>query len=164
MSVAAARYGFLPVGLLMHDQFRVDEWIEAVDEPVFVAHGTADRTIAVRHGERVYELAPIKAGLWIGEGADHSDLWNRGIWTEAKAFFEAWPPPNENAGPKAGVRSDPQPCRSQWSSRPASAQVKLAPTVPCTLQGCSAIERREPPISQLAPRPTPRLASDEPPT
>lgn len=88
VAVAADRYGLLPVALLMHDQYRVDQWIADVDEPVFVAHGTADRTIGVHHGERVYEHAPIKAGLWIVEGADHGDLWDLGLWTEARAFFE----------------------------------------------------------------------------
>jgi fermentation-respiration switch protein FrsA (DUF1100 family) len=88
VAVAADRYGFLPVGLLMHDQFPVDQWIAGVEEPVFVAHGAADRTIGVRHGEGVYELAPVKAGLWIEPGADHGDLWDRGIWGRAKAFFE----------------------------------------------------------------------------
>jgi uncharacterized protein len=88
VSVAAERYGFLPVGLLMHDQYRVDSWLPAVTEPVFVAHGTADRTISVGNGERVYELAPVKAGLWIEEGADHADLWDRGLWNRARTFFE----------------------------------------------------------------------------
>ena len=88
VSVAAARYGFLPVGLLMHDQFRVDEWLDDVDEPVFVAHGTADRTIGFQHGQRVYDLAPIKAGFFAVAGADHSELWDNGLWTEAQAFFE----------------------------------------------------------------------------
>jgi len=87
VAVAADRYGFLPVGLLMQDQYHVDEWMPLVDEPVFVAHGTADRTIGVSHGERVYALAPIKAGMWIVPGADHTDLWDAGLWTEAEAFF-----------------------------------------------------------------------------
>jgi uncharacterized protein len=89
VSVAAERYGFLPVGLLMQDQYRVDQWVPKVEEPVFVAHGAADRTIGVSHGERVYDLAPVKAGLWIEPGADHGDLWDRGIWERAKAFFES---------------------------------------------------------------------------
>ncbi len=88
VAVAMDRYGFLPVGLLMHDQYRVDEWMPSVDEPVFVAHGTADRTIGVAHGERVYELAPIKAGLWIVPDAGHGDLWDAGLWREAQAFFD----------------------------------------------------------------------------
>lgn len=91
VAVAADRYGFLPVQLLMHDQFRVEDWIRDVAEPVFVAHGTADRTIGVQHGQRVYDLVPNKAGLWIEEGADHGDLWERGIWDRAKAFFAALP-------------------------------------------------------------------------
>lgn len=86
LAVAADRYGFLPVWL-MHDQYHVDQWLPDVEEPVFVAHGTADRTIAVTHGERVYQLAPVKAGLWIEPGADHADLWERGIWQRAQAFF-----------------------------------------------------------------------------
>ncbi len=88
VAVAADRYGFLPVALLMQDQYHVDQWVPKVEEPVFVAHGTADRTIGVSHGERVYELAPNKAGVWIEPGADHGDLWDRGIWERAKPFFE----------------------------------------------------------------------------
>ena len=88
VAVAADRYGFLPVGLLMFDQFPVDSWIKDVAEPVYVAHGTADRTIGVSHGERVYELAPNKDELWLEPGAGHADLWDRGIWGRAKEFFE----------------------------------------------------------------------------
>lgn len=87
VSVGMDRYWFLPVGLLMHDQYPVDRWMAGVAEPVFVAHGTADRTIGVQHGERLYSLAQNPDGLWIVEGADHGDLWDRGIWGEAKTFF-----------------------------------------------------------------------------
>ncbi len=89
VSVAADRYGFFPVGWLMLDQFPVDQWILEVTEPVFVAHGTADKTIATYHGQRVYDLAPNKSSIWIEEGAGHSDLWKRGIWARARSFFEA---------------------------------------------------------------------------
>lgn len=88
VAVAAERYPFLPVGWLMHDQFPVDQWIKDVDEPVWVGHGTADTTIGYTHGERVYDMAPVKDELWIVEGAGHGDLWDHGIWDEAKAFFE----------------------------------------------------------------------------
>jgi uncharacterized protein len=87
VAVAAERYAYLPVGLLMHDQYHLDQWLPKVTEPVFVAHGTADRTISVGNGEKVYELAPVKAGLWIEDGADHGDLWGRGLWDRAQAFF-----------------------------------------------------------------------------
>ena len=91
VAVAADRYGFLPVGLLMFDQFPVNEWIGKAEEPVYVAHGANDHTIGVTHGERVYELAPVKAGLWIEPDADHGDLWEHGLWRRAKGFFESVP-------------------------------------------------------------------------
>jgi fermentation-respiration switch protein FrsA (DUF1100 family) len=87
VSVAADRYWFLPVGLLMADQFPVEQWIKGVAEPVYVAHGTADRTIGVSHGERVYALAPNPDELWIEPGAGHSDMWERGLWGRGKRFF-----------------------------------------------------------------------------
>lgn len=87
VTVAAERYPMLPVYWVMQDQFPVNEWIVDVAEPVLVAHGTGDATIDVSNGERVHALAPNKDELWIEPGADHSDLWERGIWNHAKSFF-----------------------------------------------------------------------------
>ena len=89
VDVAADRYWYLPVGLLMSDQYPVKEWMKTVDEPLFVAHGTADQTIGVSHGERVYALAKHPMAMWIEPGAGHSDLWKAGLWTRAKAFITA---------------------------------------------------------------------------
>jgi fermentation-respiration switch protein FrsA (DUF1100 family) len=90
VAVASERYWFFPIPLLMHDQFRVDQWLADVAEPVFVAHGTADTTIPFSHGERVHALLRNPAGLWIAPGAGHGDLWERGLWAEhARPFFEA---------------------------------------------------------------------------
>lgn len=88
LTVAWERYPFLPVGLVMQDQYPVNEWIGDVAEPVLVAHGTADRTIDVSNGERLYALVANKDELWIEPGAGHSDLWDRGIWSHAEPFFE----------------------------------------------------------------------------
>lgn len=87
-TVASERYPYLPVNLVMQDQFPVNQWIVAVHEPVLVAHGTADVTIGVSNGERVHALAPNADELWIEPGAGHGDLWDRGIWSHAMAFFE----------------------------------------------------------------------------
>ncbi|MET0438418.1 MAG: alpha/beta hydrolase [Devosia sp.] len=87
VTVAAERYPILPVNWVMLDQFRSNEWIADVSESVMVAHGTADRTIDVSNGERLYALAPNPDSLWIVPDAGHSDLWDAGIWDKAKAFF-----------------------------------------------------------------------------
>lgn len=86
-AVGRDRYWYLPVDLLMDDKYPVDQWIGKVTVPVFVAHGTADKKVAAYHGQRVYDLAPNKAGIWIEPGADHADLWARGEWDKAKEFF-----------------------------------------------------------------------------
>lgn len=87
VNVAAERYPILPVWWVMQDQFRSDLWMPEVTEPVLIAHGTADATIDVTNGERLYALAPNPDGLWIVPDAGHSDLWRAGIWAEASAFF-----------------------------------------------------------------------------
>jgi fermentation-respiration switch protein FrsA (DUF1100 family) len=86
-AVGRDRYWYLPVDLLMDDKYPVDTWIAKVSAPVFVAHGTGDTTIGVQHGQRVYDLAPNKGGIWLVPGANHDELWAAGEWDKAKAFF-----------------------------------------------------------------------------
>jgi len=88
VTVAAERYPYLPVHWVMQDQFPSNEWIAGVAEPVLVAHGTADTTIGVSNGERLHALAPNRDELWIVPDAGHSDLWDAGIWSRARPFFE----------------------------------------------------------------------------
>lgn len=88
VTVAGERYPYLPVTLVMQDQFPVNQWILDVAEPVLIAHGTADVTIDVSNGERLYQLVPNKDELWIEPGGGHGDLWARGIWGHAEPFFE----------------------------------------------------------------------------
>jgi fermentation-respiration switch protein FrsA (DUF1100 family) len=111
VQVAVDRYWYLPVGLLMADQYPVDHWIREVTEPVFIAHGDHDQTIDVYHGKRLYELARNPQGLWIEPGADHDELWAHGIWDKAKAFFQQVEAAktgaaNENGAPQ-GAASQP---------------------------------------------------------
>jgi len=87
VAVAAERYPYLPVGLLMADQYPVDQWIKDVTEPVQVAHGTADSTIPFHHGPEVLGLAPNPDGIFVVDGAGHDGLWANGLWDDAQAFF-----------------------------------------------------------------------------
>jgi pimeloyl-ACP methyl ester carboxylesterase len=87
VQVAFDRYPYMPVHWLMLDQFPVSQWIRSVKAPVYIAHGTADRTINVHNARDLYALVPNKYGLWIVPGADHGDLWKDGVWGKAQAFF-----------------------------------------------------------------------------
>ena len=92
-AVAMERYPFIPIDLLMLDPFRTHEWVGGIEEPTMVAHGTADTTISVGNGERLYAELPRPGGLWIVEGAGHSDLWDAGLWERAQAFFATYAAP-----------------------------------------------------------------------
>jgi len=51
------RYPFVPIRLLLKDQFRSDLRIGQVTAPVLVLHGELDDIIPIQYGRRLYELA-----------------------------------------------------------------------------------------------------------
>jgi len=55
--VAFSAYPFIPVRLLMKDQFRSDDRIGKVKAPVLVMHGARDRVVPFRMGEQLFALA-----------------------------------------------------------------------------------------------------------
>lgn len=56
VDLAASIYFFMPVRLIMKDQFRSDERIGAVTAPVLVLHGERDGIVPIAFGERLYAL------------------------------------------------------------------------------------------------------------
>lgn len=57
VAVAGRRYWFLPVHLLMKDQFRSDERIAKVTAPLLILHGMQDRTVPYAMGEQLFDMA-----------------------------------------------------------------------------------------------------------
>ena len=87
VDVAAAIYWFLPVRLLMKDQFRSDERIKSVKVPVLILHGEADNVIPIRYGERLLAMIPGEKRLVRFPGGHHGDLDGLGAANEALAFL-----------------------------------------------------------------------------
>jgi fermentation-respiration switch protein FrsA (DUF1100 family) len=85
--VAARVYWFLPVRLLMKDQFRSDLRIGKVTAPVLVLHGERDQVVPVALGERLYGLITAPKRLVRIPGADHNDLDAYGALRAAKQFL-----------------------------------------------------------------------------
>ncbi|MBR1175102.1 alpha/beta hydrolase [Bradyrhizobium sp. KB893862 SZCCT0404] len=75
VDVAAAAFRFVPVRLLMRDQFRSDERIARVTVPLLVMHGTDDLAIPIVFGERLFGLAhePKQFVRFAGGGHDNLD-------------------------------------------------------------------------------------------
>ncbi len=85
--VAAATFPFAPARWFIRDTFHSDRWIANVTVPVLVMHGERDRTIPIRFGERLYELArQPKQMVRFPEGG-HDDLENFGAMDVARAFI-----------------------------------------------------------------------------
>ncbi|PTM41339.1 alpha/beta fold hydrolase [Bosea sp. 124] len=86
-SVAQAIYPYVPVLLLMLDQFRSQAVIDRVRVPLLVLHGARDSVIPFAQGEALYGLAnPPKRFLRFPQGR-HDDLPAHGALQEVRRFL-----------------------------------------------------------------------------
>jgi fermentation-respiration switch protein FrsA (DUF1100 family) len=88
VDVAAAVYWYLPVRLLMKDQFRSDQRIRQVKVPVLILHGEADSVIPIDYGERLFAMIPGKKRMVRFAGGDHVDLDRHGAMDAALKFLQ----------------------------------------------------------------------------
>jgi len=85
--VAASDLPFIPVRLLMKDQFHSDQRIEKVHVPLLIMHGERDPGISIRFGRRLFALAnEPKRFVSFPEGG-HFDLDSYGASSVALQFI-----------------------------------------------------------------------------
>jgi fermentation-respiration switch protein FrsA (DUF1100 family) len=82
-------YWWLPVRLLMKDQFRSRDHIGQVKAPLLIQHGDQDRLIPPAQGKALYEMANEPKTLVMIPGAGHDMIANQDVWAREVAFFEA---------------------------------------------------------------------------
>lgn len=87
--VARVRYPFVPVGLLMHDQFDSAARIGGVEEPVLLMHGTADPITPFAQGRALYEAAREPKRFVGFDGEGHTRLLENGGLAEVRALLDA---------------------------------------------------------------------------
>jgi len=86
-AVAQQLYPFIPVGLVMHDQFHSDRVIGKVKAPLLVLHGQRDGVIPFSQGEALFALAnPPKRFIRFPEG-NHENLPAHGSVPEIRRFL-----------------------------------------------------------------------------
>lgn len=85
--VASSLFPFLPVRLLMQDQFRSDERIGKVTAPLLVMHGEHDPGIAIRFGERLFALAHQPKRFVRFPQGGHEDLDDHGAIAVVRRFL-----------------------------------------------------------------------------
>jgi fermentation-respiration switch protein FrsA (DUF1100 family) len=89
VDLAGSLLRFVPVRLLMLDQFRSDQRITRVNVPLLIMHGTGDSTIPIAYGERLFELAHEPKQFVRFEGGGHDNLDGFGAIETARQFINA---------------------------------------------------------------------------
>ncbi|MEJ6395140.1 alpha/beta fold hydrolase [Gymnodinialimonas sp. 2305UL16-5] len=87
VDVAADLYPFLPVRLLMFDQFRSIDHIRAITAPILIQHGTEDRIIPYHSGRALYAAAGDNATFVTLDGMGHEALYIQSTWETEAAFL-----------------------------------------------------------------------------
>jgi len=85
--VAKLTYWFMPVDLLMRDQYRSIDLIERVAAPLLVLHGERDGLIPIRLGERLYEKAGGPKRFVRLPNASHVDVLEEGGLAPVRSFL-----------------------------------------------------------------------------
>ena len=86
-AVAQQLYPYIPVGLVMHDQFHSDQVIGKVKAPLLILHGQRDGVIPFSQGEALFGLAnPPKRFVRFPEG-NHENPPAHGSVPEIRRFL-----------------------------------------------------------------------------
>ncbi|MCU0800942.1 MAG: alpha/beta hydrolase [Rhodobacteraceae bacterium] len=86
--VAAAAYPWLPVRLLMQDQFRSIDEIAFVTAPLLVLHGTDDAVIPLSQGQRLFDAASGDKTFIALPDAGHEVLFDPALWAAEMTFLD----------------------------------------------------------------------------
>jgi fermentation-respiration switch protein FrsA (DUF1100 family) len=87
IDVGRSTYFFLPLGLLIADQYNVERHIGAVTAPLLILHGEQDEVIPLEMGKRNYRAANHPKRIETFPEGAHSDLFDHGAWETTLDFL-----------------------------------------------------------------------------
>lgn len=87
VDVARTTYFWLPLRLLITDQYNNERNIHSVTVPVLFLHGEQDKVIPVEMGRRVYRAANEPKKIELFPHGGHVDLFDHGAWERTRAFL-----------------------------------------------------------------------------
>lgn len=81
-------------GQLDSDEINPEKYIAQISpRPVYIMHGTADKTVGFHHGERLFAAAKEPKLFWKAEGGGHTRLWQHDVTkaeTSVVNFFDTY--------------------------------------------------------------------------
>lgn len=96
--IAFSAYPFLPVKLLMKDQFRSDERIGQVRAPILILHGMRDNIVPFAYGRALFDLASEPKRFVPLPLGEHENLDAHGAQDAVREFLDAVLSPPGPAG------------------------------------------------------------------
>lgn len=93
VDVAARVYPWLPVRLLMKDQFRSTAYIGRITAPLLILHGTADTVIPFALGQSLFAAANDPKTFVPLESQGHESLYDPTTWAQETDFLSKVFPP-----------------------------------------------------------------------
>jgi uncharacterized protein len=92
VDVGRQAWWFLPLRLIMTDQYRTLDRIGSVRVPLLIVHGARDSLIPVTQARELYAAANEPKTLSILRQGTHNDLFDHGAWEKVLAFLDAREP------------------------------------------------------------------------
>ncbi len=86
-ALGAQRYWYLPVRLLMKDQYRSDQRIRKVTAPLLILHGVQDRIVPYAMGEHLFDIANKPKHIVRFLDGGHEDLDQNGALDAVGRFL-----------------------------------------------------------------------------
>ncbi len=80
-------YWYLPVKMLIKDNYKNLEFIDQINSPVLIVHGTEDDIIPHSHSEQLIDKAQEPKRLIIYPNKGHNNLDTRELYNEMTKFF-----------------------------------------------------------------------------
>jgi pimeloyl-ACP methyl ester carboxylesterase len=87
VEVGRSVYFWLPLSLLIADQYNVERQIGAVKVPLLILHGEDDEVIPVEMGRRNYRAANDPKRIEVIPNARHNDMFGHGAWERMREFL-----------------------------------------------------------------------------
>ena len=87
VDIAALHYPYVPVRLLMKDQFRSDERIGRIAAPLLILHGARDQVVPIEFGEKLFALAREPKRFIRYPDGEHEGLAQFGALEAVAAFL-----------------------------------------------------------------------------
>jgi fermentation-respiration switch protein FrsA (DUF1100 family) len=85
--MAQKTFPFLPARWLVSNRLDNLAKVPSVRGPIFIAHGTADRLVPFRHGERLFAAAREPKRFYPAPGLGHGHPEDREFWEAVRAFL-----------------------------------------------------------------------------